>query len=124
MILDPKDEIDLPLEPIKEKLSAFWPKSVVGNYSHEFADFLSTQLRGDTICPSQFLMEIELAFSNLKCGKDRDGQMIKHHAVDRVPTVEIFIRRDIPSLVAEVFPTEFAAQVSVIMEEVRTSTPG
>ena len=104
-------EVSLPLDAFIEKLEWYRPMngSVVASYTNELCSYLAgilpTFVKDGKITPSQFLMEIEAAFIRLKNGRENDGSVITHHAADRVPTVEMFIRRDIPQILL-VYRTE------------------
>jgi hypothetical protein len=115
MLPEAQDEIELPLEPIREKLAnVYLPNARGMSYTHDFANYLSTRLRGEAITPTRFLFEMHHAFGRLRRGTENNGSAILHDAVDRVPTVEMWVRMDIPALIDAVFPADFAAQAKAI----------
>ncbi len=95
-------------------------KSYGQTYTYDFTDYLATHLLGEnTIGAEDFLLQIELAFMDLKKGTVAGtGELIRHHAADRVPAAEMFIRMDLPAVFKAVFTPEFAAEVIRVRDEV------
>jgi len=74
------------------------PNTMAGTYTHLFFDYVETTFKDDVIRPEEFWIRISLAFKDLKSGVDAfTGKQIMHDAVDRVPALEMFIRKDIPA---------------------------
>ncbi len=107
---------------LSKKLKAFYSSGDEWRsryYIRHFADYLAEQIRGEEIGAEEFLLTVQLAFQDLRRGIDSStGEMITHDAADRVPTVEIFVRMDLPRLYDLVFPEEFACEVKRVWEEV------
>jgi hypothetical protein len=106
-------EMPLPREKMKHfEISRLLPTAIARPYTYEFVDFLATQFKRDVTNPEEFLLNIELAFTDLRKGTNAfTGDLIRHRAVDRVPAVEVLIRRDLASVIDALFSPEDAAAI-------------
>ena len=98
--------------------SLYLPKPKGSIYTHQFAEYLAEQFKTETISPEEFLLEVELTFKALERGTTASGECITHHAADRVPAAEPFIRMDMPDIIDAIFPADFAAEVKKTWKEV------
>ncbi len=95
------------------------PKAAGRPHTYEFIDYLATQFEVDVTTPENFLLQVELAFGDLGRGTDAfSGAPIRHEAVDRVPTVERYVRMDLPAIIDVLFSPEYAAAIKKCQEEV------
>lgn len=111
----------VPVAELKKKLEQLWDPGpwYSSGYIRHFASYLGEQLKGEEIGPEEFLLAIQCAFRDLRRGTDMlTGDVIRHVAADRVPTVEPFVRMDLPRLYDLVFPEEFAREVKRVWKEV------
>lgn len=116
------ERIEMPLP--REKMDRWEIYKLVPNaagrpHTYEFVDYLATQFKVDVTTPENFLLQIELAFGDLRRGTDAfSGAPIRHEAVDRVPTVEMFVRMDLSAIIDVLFSPEHAAAIKKCQKEV------
>jgi hypothetical protein len=118
MAVDPKDEVEIPLEPVRRKLSLLHVENLAGGvYTRTFAQFLSEHMDGDVTIPTIFVMSIVSAFDTLDKKRDQYGHVGNCRDADEITTCQWAIRRDIPKLIAAVSEPPFSDQAIGIWEE-------
>ncbi len=119
MVVDPKDEVEIPLEPVRRKLSLLNVENPAGGvYTRQFAQFLSENLSGDTTIPTMFVMCIVSAFDDLDRKRNQYGHVGNCRDADEITTCQWAIRKDIPKLIAAVSEPPFSDQAIGIWKEV------